>query len=984
MYEISNKYWAVKIYTGSSITDPNIGLTDGVMYFTTGGYDGVGGIYEGGGGDVEQGVWNGDLLDRDNPLQSLSARVDLTDGGDFAYLSNATINLVNTTMVGGSFIKELIGIHGLSPVGYKVEVFVVVDGTFFSRWVGSVGDIKVTEKQFTFHLKDTNKDDEETVENECYGYVHRVPVAGGDSEVENPLPVISVPLARYDYTQGETTTVIHIPEFFSHIDGVLFGEKGDDVLLGVPSYRIWVAQNYDITSDLVFSVSKGTAETNLYDITNVVHTGDSYGNLMTIIHFAGILDIEDQIDLFGNYESIPAGSEYDNLYTFNGTLIKFYDKITTIKEGINTSKLIALYSSNGLELPLSSIIDGAYFKEQITISKNVDIAQSAVRWNVSNTPDIDGIRGDPDTIFPLTFNGEYDLTGHGLPYIQTLIDCSSALGDINLEDWDTVYLGVESRRMLIDANYNMLRSLNDFRFNHINTGTGRETEAVLTYERYNGAIEVETIDWYETSDIGLSIWNAFEIDVYPSYFDDKYGIVVIDDDTSLEITTPYGNDWTVNVVADELDTFDFAGLGSSNRADESDSDILHYEKSIPLFRDTVEARLFEAQYGSEANAIPDVSEHLSDSNYLLSVSSMTFDGDHRIMRLNQDNGQTSYYDFLTGDTVQSKVVVDYSLVGKTTILSGDGIWGSCRDNNTLTVQDLLDHLSGSGTVMIKIRRFDWEVGRIIDTQTSKGTMIADLCKQSFVLGFTNRFGSPEFTSYRDYADASYVVGIHSGDLIVKGTLGALETTPSSRIFNELEVQYEKDYVEGEYVNRIAIRKVTESAFPPSGGNWREFVIGVDDYDEASDLWNTAHEAYLDTNTINKVLEDVKELSFGVDARLTPESFGIRAMKEMVTWNTKPRSKVEYAIPITADTATLDLGDLIAFSDVILTDDATYLGWITKIDVDDKKFNLKIQLTFDPLQLQNIEGDWVVEDSNIDNWYGEDSFIDDWTEETGTL
>lgn len=982
MYDISDKHWAVKIHTETSITDANIGLSDGVMYFTTDGYDGVGGTYEGGGA-VEQGVWNGDLLDLSNPFQSISSRIDLVDGGDYAYLSNATIKLVNTTMVGGSFSNEFLGVHGMTPVGFKAEIFVVVNGVFYSRWVGSVSDLKITDKEFTFRLKDTNQDDEETVEDVCYGYIHRVPVAG-NGDTEDRHPVITVPLTRYDYIQGSTTTVLHIPNFMRQTSGGQTTGTGDDAYVGVPAYRIWLQQDYDITSDLVFAVARGEAESSLYDISSVVHTADDYGNQMTIVHFDGILDVEDQLDLFGNYEEIPPGSEYTNLYDFNGVLIKFYDKVTTVRDEVDTSKLVALYSSSGVELPLDSIIDGEYFKERIEVSKKVDIEHSDISWNIADTGDISGIRGFPAFIFPIAFDGQYDLEGAGSGeyFIQTLIDCTSALTEINPDEWDNVYLGTDSRKALINAHYNVLWWMDDLWFNWTQSGDGRDTPATLTYKSVDGTESDVNYERYDNFIVGDSLWNAFEIDIYPSYIDDKYGIVVIDNDESLEVTAPYGDDWSFNIGDPLTTTYNFAMSGSSNCAEGVGGDILHYEGSIPVFRNDVEPRLYETQYGEAPNSIPDVSSMLTNSVNILTVSTMSFSGRHQVPYLDQHTDNTQIIDYADGQNVQSHIIIEYSLVGKTTIESGDGVWGSCRDDDTLYVSTLLEHLAGAGDYTKLSTRNTWEVGYIVENQTSKGTLIADICKQSFVLGHTNRFGVPAFSAYRDYTDIEDVVGVHDGRLTIKGTLGSLETTPTNRIYNELEVNYERDYVDNEYVDRIAIRKVTESEFPPSGGNWQEFVIGVEDYAKALELWTESHEAYEVTKTINKVTETLSELSFGNRNRIGTESFGLLAISEMVSWNTRPRLKVEYTIPITSETATLDLGDFIVFSDVILTNDVSYYGWITKLDIDDKKFNFKVQLTIDPAQLGVIRGDWVIEDTNVGSWYGEDATNIDWVEETG--
>jgi hypothetical protein len=76
----------------------------------------------------------------------------------------------------------------------------------------------------------------------------------------------------------------------------------------------------------------------------------------------------------------------------------------------------------------------------------------------------------------------------------------------------------------------------------------------------------------------------------------------------------------------------------------------------------------------------------------------------------------------------------------------------------------------------------------------------------------------------------------------------------------------------------------------------------------------------------------------------------RYLKELVTWDTRQKDVVEYAIPLTTANMSRELLDIIAFSDVKYTNGATRTGYITKIKYDLKGRRIWLELMLEPTDI----------------------------------
>ncbi len=986
MYSVSRTGWAVKIHTGTSINRSSVGMVDGVMYFTTGGYDGVGGIYEDG-TQVEQGVWCGDLLHRKAPIESMVTGVNIEDGGDYSYLSNAKLKFVNATLLGGSLSTELLGDLGLPLVGYRVEVFVVINDVFISQWVGSIGDYEVGDRVFKIKLKDSNDDEKETHKKTAFGHVEKVPLVTDVQKTDN-VPILSCPVTRYtpaDYGYVASFGMSNVWATASDLgsgEDIKASGSGTHAVTGVPKYKLVIQRNELVTSDLVMVVSKGGTESQKVEIDSVSHTRDKYGNYVTEIEHTGYVGLADQSDLFGNWESLELSYTYDNLHSFNGTLVKFYKNVVTIDESVNTDKITKIYSENGTELPLDSI-DGKVVKSHIVASKKIPINRNDVKWGKSNTAGIIDLIGNADEVFPWVYNGEYDLEtdqSSGEFFTKTLIDCSSALSQIDIDKWSSVTLGIDVQNSYRNSTLKTFL-VGDTWAMAIPMGIYQQTVDWVWRRKSTSGDYVDGVTVVNSNDptsnktaIENTLWDGYMVTVYPIYNDVKYGIISYDTAITAEYVLPNARYWTVG-----NSQYDFTQLQSSNQ---HYGDVLDQSfrpvNGVAIFENPIEKSLFEATISESTNCAPNIKATLKDSPLLGVEATMGYCSDTDWYVCDYLGRFGEVYTKSASDSAYGRALVDYSLYCYSEVDAGEGIYGTITDNETTNVKSLIEKLVPTADVSQIGDREQWEVSRFVDGQTSNRKLLTETCKQAFLMGYTDRFGTPVFKAYRDSADIA--VEHNSSSLIVKGSLKPIKSTKSSRIYNELEVFFGFDNVLGEYKEQITVNHITEEEFPPQRQrNWGEFVTGVD-YDTAKRLWQACRKGFVDTGINNDMSTLDKELTMGGSARITEKSFGVRAIEEKSTWITGVRGTVEYDIPITQETAVLSVGDNVLFSDPIMTDGDKVLGWVTKKGVNSKEMNYPIQLTFGPDAMSSMAELEIIEAvGNTDEIIEQSSNADEYIE-----
>jgi hypothetical protein len=146
-----------------------------------------------------------------------------------------------------------------------------------------------------------------------------------------------------------------------------------------------------------------------------------------------------------------------------------------------------------------------------------------------------------------------------------------------------------------------------------------------------------------------------------------------------------------------------------------------------------------------------------------------------------------------------------SLDGKTNTVAG-------------TVEYIVNEYSGlsydAGNLPISRDDGDtiWNVGHVIKQRQNTFSVLSNLLKQSFVAGYTNRFGLPTFTAWRDTSDVDIIV--HDNNIIVRGSIKNFGLTPLTNVYNNLKIDYAYDYGLNQYSKSYSVNFVDrESVFP---------------------------------------------------------------------------------------------------------------------------------------------------------------------------
>lgn len=151
--------------------------------------------------------------------------------------------------------------------------------------------------------------------------------------------------------------------------------------------------------------------------------------------------------------------------------------------------------------------------------------------------------------------------------------------------------------------------------------------------------------------------------------------------------------------------------------------------------------------------------------------------------------------------------------------------------------------------------------------------------------------------------------------------------------------------------------------------WRNFVIGVDDYVTAKDLWNRAKKSYILNKRIRKAPTDRTQLEYAIETNfldgpktnttkypqwnttsINYDEYAFKYTQQLVEWSTKQKLQVSYSVPITTDTIKIELMDNILLNDPIITPEIGEFGkgWVTSIQLDPKKNQIKLTVTFEVL------------------------------------
>jgi len=291
--------------------------------------------------------------------------------------------------------------------------------------------------------------------------------------------------------------------------------------------------------------------------------------------------------------------------------------------------------------------------------------------------------------------------------------------------------------------------------------------------------------------------------------------------------------------------------------------------------------------------------------------------------------------------------------------------------NTYTNIDTVDYHNLEST------RSDWNVGRQISTKKNSFEYVRELCKQSFISGWVAGDGSVNFNSFRERLANDDTLVLHSTkDLIIDNSVKNFRRTTISKVYNEINVQYDWNPITEAFNFNYAVNNVDEPSFPLETENWIDYVQGVDSYGDAKDIWEVCHEAYLETRVVNVTPKDRSDLVWANDKGSfndvstfdKTEEYAYKYFKMTTDWNTRQKFQVNYSVPLTEDTKLLELMQRVRFNNPTITGTENFVGWITGLEIDAKNDKVNIELTMEisKSRFTPQTGDIIEKGTNIDN------------------
>jgi len=928
---INKKYYAVTIDTETTITDPDIGLSNGVMRFTTDNYS-----------PPTESNWNGDLL-ASKSFGVLSSSVNIEEGGDYGFLSNAGVRIINSTMVGGSFYDRVFNTHEINLLKLKVSIFVIIDDTFYSIWVGSVKGYSFSDDNIVLDCGDSKDDSTVTVQESKYGYIEKLPLKSNSSSGSDELNYFSAPLLRARPYDSNSKFEYNVDEYKFNSDGTI-EEYYKYVSGALANNKIFIQRIVGIEVPQYIIINNNGSRSEPIIVKDMYSDGYYHDNVtyfeVTAIIIDGKIPINTTADMFGNFD-VYSDSRLDDLSSYTNVTVEFYSNLTHL-QNYNPVYSDNVLSENGSSIPTGEIIekDGSYFLPvSVTATKSAPITDSKVQLYYSSSPAFGNIVNN--SLFTVQYEGYYYFQDLSKPYAHNKIDVAVALSEIGgVTAYEKIYIGIVAKPSVYRAKYNLL-----------------ESYGLLVYDMFYGKTVIEYYKYgdnnqntntYQYSRPQKAFIDMIGLTVVPSSIDPFYGFLVHDTGDNTQIELPINKTMTVDSV-NELVEFNW--VKTTNMKSEAsvlstaytpNCNHLYYVDNYELGQDL----LLLGNIDIDDKTNPDIKGYLDYNSELLVI----LDGRYR-------NGTTywKYHNVSVGNarinidpetTGAMDVNVDYYLVGETIVdTASDNVWSTYHDENTDNVYKLFKHLTlNNGDYTKLIDRDTWEVGRYIESQTQISNLITDLCRQSCVVGFSGRLGESVFVTLKHYMNNVKVV---TSDDIIKGTLGSIKTSNLTSAFNEFKVLCNKsNYVDVDSFDTISIQKVNEQEFPPNGnsGEWEEYVSGIEDYDVAKSLWGECVNSYNIVKKVNKAGSDITDLTFSTikDSDFY-DSFGYKATECLISWSSRPKLSTTFSLPMISEWIGLDIMDEVQLVDTIL---GTHVGFVVAKKFITNKDEIEVKLLFD--------------------------------------
>jgi len=266
----------------------------------------------------------------------------------------------------------------------------------------------------------------------------------------------------------------------------------------------------------------------------------------------------------------------------------------------------------------------------------------------------------------------------------------------------------------------------------------------------------------------------------------------------------------------------------------------------------------------------------------------------------------------------------------------------------------------------------WRVGRQIQEQkNSSFDYLKELCKQSFTGIVPSRKGGLILNAWLDQ-DPQRQIPYFDSDTIIRNSIKNFMRTEPQDLYNDFRINYAYNPGANKFDKCLFVTNSWEENFPSIDAPrdiWTTYACGMpfDDndkvqiYNHSKYLWERCRESYRFVGKIQRIPESLSDLHWCVD-----DNYALTYLGKLIYWAARPKAQVEFSIPLNGHTETrgrngliykrnieFELLDKVFFKDLIYTANKNLTGYITKIEPDIKKGEIKIGVIFDPDDYSNI-------------------------------
>jgi len=292
--------------------------------------------------------------------------------------------------------------------------------------------------------------------------------------------------------------------------------------------------------------------------------------------------------------------------------------------------------------------------------------------------------------------------------------------------------------------------------------------------------------------------------------------------------------------------------------------------------------------------------------------------------------------------------------------TGEEYEGSETNNVYNTFRLLLEKYGGLTSSDIdysnlQSTRSDWHVGRQITKQKNLYKYLDELCKESFVCLVPKSDGKRMLKAWRE---SSKTPVVHNEQNILAGSIKDVEITPIYDLYNNFTIRYHYNQFTQDYERVFAVNNIDHESFPAPDGDWQSYFTGLKNgYADGKEIWEICNDSYKKVGYANTPKDNETELDWFIDTgEFTSEYQGVdssafKFLKNLVEYTAYRKIKIKYSLPLTSENLGLELLDKVQFSDNIITNDETLLGFISMVSILDER--IEIEVTFEPQDVFDI-------------------------------